>query len=50
LTGNNVVGNSFFPANLTPLQVLIAQNAAHYAVITPTSATPMENDYRLPDT
>jgi hypothetical protein len=41
LTGNTAVGNSFMPEGITLLQRAIAQYAAHHAVISPQSVTPI---------
>ena len=42
LFGTSVIGNSFIPENVTSFQGLIAQSAAHFAVITPFSVTSLE--------
>ncbi|MDR3252607.1 MAG: DUF4886 domain-containing protein, partial [Tannerella sp.] len=39
LTGKSVVGNTYAPDGLSPVEVSIAQNAAHYAVLQPDAVT-----------
>lgn len=44
LTGKDIVGNTFRPTTVDATAALIAQKAAHYAVITPNSVTTMANE------
>ena len=39
LLGKSVVGNSYYPENVTPEEALMAQKAAHAAVLKPTKIT-----------
>lgn len=41
ITGKNVIGNSYFPDNITAEQAKVAQYAAHYAVLKPNKITPL---------
>lgn len=41
LTGNPVIGNPFIPEGVTLLQKAVAQYAAHHAVVSPQSITPI---------
>lgn len=43
LIGKSVIGNSYAPANLSKLDISIAQNAAHFAVQNPNSVTLMSD-------
>lgn len=42
LTGKSVVGNSFVPRTITPLEAITIQRAAHKAVAKPFEITPIE--------
>lgn len=43
LLGKTVIGNTFIPAGVTKAQAIVAQNAAHYAVLAPDSITSLIN-------
>ena len=45
LTGKSVVGNSFAPTTITPLEVITVQRAAHQAVVNPFMVTPIKKDF-----